>query len=641
MAKLSVMLAKEYELGLQIKKDTSKYSKPPNGWIMSEKFDGYRALFRYEEVDGVLVGKFYSRNNKSFNAPDWFLDSMPPPDLLGDKILDGELWAGRDNFQLMGIVRKKVPIPEEWLNIQYQVYDITNGEGGFVDRLKTLKRIVEFTGKSWSLRLKNEDFYIPEGVEIPPPLVFAIQKRITSETMMKSFYQGIIDNGGEGIMIKHPLSAYENGRSNYMLKYKPAFDREAEIIDYKMGDPDSKYKGMLGSFICRPLINHDTYMSVDEDDNHIFTLSGMDDKIRKNYLKSHPKGTIITYECSGFTDKGVPRFGRYLRIRDDVIIKSHTSTNDREQLDRVLEIFIYLEKYYKSNYDTFRAKTYMSLNKILKTLNSDSDLEPSHLKELKGIGQGTIDRIKEIVDTGTLQEYEKLKDKKSPLEEFLKIHGVGKQHAKKLVGEGFKTVDDLRNCGNIQEYLNDTQLKGLHYYDDMQVRIPYSEIEKHEVYLKDVLNKIDPKAELTIAGSYRRKRPDSGDIDLLLKASNKRIYDDFIDTLVQEGYLTCQLARGAKKYMGMGKIDISPCHRRIDIMYTKPEEYPFAILYFTGSGDFNVRMREDALKQGYTMNEYSIKHTDTKKKVDKIFLEEREIFDFLGYEYLNPEDRIQ
>jgi len=641
MSKLQVMLAKEYELGFQIKKDTSKYSKPPKGWIMSEKFDGYRALFRYEEVDGVLVGKFYSRNNKSFNAPDWFLDSMPPPHLLGDKILDGELWAGRDNFQLMGIVRKKVPIPEEWLNIQYQVYDITNEGGSFVDRLKKLKRIVEFTGKSWSLRLKNEEFYIPEGVEISPPLVFAIQKRITDESMMKSFYQNIIDNGGEGIMIKHPLSSYENGRSNYMLKYKPAFDREAVIIDYKMGDPDSKYKGMLGSFICRPLLNHDTYMSIDEDDNHIFTLSGMDDNIRKNYLKSHPKGTIITYECSGFTDRGVPRFGRYVRIRDDVIVKSHTSTNNREKLDRVLEIFIYLEKYYKSNYDTFRAKTYMGLNKILKSLSSDSDLEPLNLKKIKGIGQGTIDRIKEIIDTGTLQEYEKLKDVKSPLEEFLKIHGVGKQHAKKLFSEGFKGVDDLRKCDNIKDYLNDTQLKGLQYYDDMQVRIPYSEIQKHEVYLKDVLYKIDPKAELTIAGSYRRKCKDSGDIDLLLKASNKRIYDTFIDTLDKEGYLTCQLARGSKKYMGMGKIDVSPCHRRIDIMYTKPEEYPFAILYFTGSGDFNVRMREDALKQGYTMNEYSIKHTDSKQKVDKVFLEEREIFDFLGYQYLNPEDRIQ
>lgn len=641
MTNLSVMLAKEYELGFTIKKDDSKYSKPPKGWIMSEKFDGYRALFRYEMIDDKLTGVFYSRTGKRFNAPEWFLESMPPSDLLKDKILDGELWAGRDNFQLMGIVRKKIPIPEEWINIQYQVYDITNEEGGFVDRLKTLKKIVEFTGKSWSMRLKNEDFYIPEGCEIPPPLVFSNQKRINGEKMMKSFYQDIIDNGGEGIMIKHPLSSYQDGRSNYMLKYKPAFDREAVIIDYKMGDPNSKYKGMLGSFICRPLVNHDTYMSIDEDDTHIFTLSGMDDKIRKNYLKSHPKGTIINYECSGFTDKGVPRFGRYVRIRDDVIVKSHASISDREKLDRVLEIFTLLEKYYKSNYDTFRAKTYLSLNKLLKNLTSDKDLEPSNLKNIKGIGQGTIDRIKEIIDTGTLQEYNKLKDKKSPLEEFLKIHGVGKQHSKKLVGSGFKTVDDLRSCENIKDYLNDTQLKGLQYYDDMQVRIPYEEIQKHEIYLKDILYKIDPKSELTIAGSYRRKNKDSGDIDLLLKSSTKKMYDAFIDILVKEGYLTCQLARGSKKYMGMGKIGSSPCHRRIDIMYTKPEEYPFAILYFTGSGDFNVRMREDALKQGYTMNEYSIKHTENKQKVDKVFLEEKEIFYFLGYEYLNPEDRIQ
>jgi len=81
--------------------------------------------------------------------------------------------------------------------------------------------------------------------------------------------------------------------------------------------------------------------------------------------------------------------------------------------------------------------------------------------------------------------------------------------------------------------------------------------------------------------------------------------------------------------------------RRIDIMYTKPEEYPFAILYFTGSGDFNVRMREDALKQGYTMNEYSMKHTGTKEVIEKTFKTEREIFDFLGYDYLEPEMRIQ
>ena len=102
----------------------------------------------------------FTRNGKPFNAPDWTWN-LCLHRTLGDKILDGELWAGRDNFQLMGIVRKKVPIPEEWIQIQYQVYDITNAIGGFVDRLKELKRIVNFTSKSWSIRLKNEEFLYP------------------------------------------------------------------------------------------------------------------------------------------------------------------------------------------------------------------------------------------------------------------------------------------------------------------------------------------------------------------------------------------------------------------------------------------------------------------------------------------------
>ena len=549
--KLPVMLAKEYELGMIIKKDESEYKAPPLGWYMSEKFDGYRALFRYEDDGSGPKGKFYSRQGKPFLAPPWYLEAMPPPNILGDKIIDGELWAGRDNFQLMGVVRKKIPVPEEWRAIQYQVYDITNGQGSFITRLKDLKRIVNFTSKAFKLRCKNNEISLPQGAQGSQgsnikPLIFAKQIKITDEVMMKSFYQEIIDNGGEGIMMKHPHASYDDGRSNYMLKYKPVFDREAIIIDYKLGS--GKYKGLLGSFICKPLINRDTYMSVDQDDNHIFTLSGMDDKIRNSFKESHPEGTIITYECSGFTDKGVPRFGRYQRIRDDVIIKDHVSDPESKvRLEQVIEIMTKLEIHYKANYDPFRAKTYMQVKKALMTLNSDKDLEPNILKSVKGIGQGTCDRIKEIIDTGALQEYELIKDKKSPLEELLKIHGVGIQHAKKLLSSGFETIDDLRSCTTITDHLNETQMKGLKYFDDIQERIPYSEIQKYEVVLKDVLNKIDQSAELTIAGSYRRKKPDSGDIDLLLKANSKKTYDLFIDSLKESGILVADLARGSQK----------------------------------------------------------------------------------------------
>ena len=70
-----------------------------------------------------------------------------------------------------------------------------------------------------------------------------------------------------------------------------------------------------------------------------------------------------------------------LESRDDVVVKDHVVNEEcRETLDKVIKIFNYLENYYKSNYDTFRAKTYMSVNKALKGLSKDSELDASHLE---------------------------------------------------------------------------------------------------------------------------------------------------------------------------------------------------------------------------------------------------------------------
>jgi len=80
--------------------------------------------------------------------------------------------------------------------------------------------------------------------------------------------------------------------------------------------------------------------------------------------------------------------------------------------------------------------------------------------------------------------------------------------------------------------------------------------------------------------------------------------------------------------------------RRIDIMFTKPTEYPFAVLYFTGSGEFNQMMRKLANQIGFTINEYNIEHLDTGKEVDHVFKEEKDIFDFLDMGYVEPWQRL-
>ena len=136
----------------------------------------------------------------------------------------------------------------------------------------------------------------------------------------------------------------------------------------------------LGGFICKPLINHDTYMTIDGDENHIFSLSGMDDKIRNNYKRTHPIGTIITCECSGFTDKGVPRFGRYLRKRTDIILKESDS-NSSEKLEQIISIFEQIETMMKNNKDYFKAKAYGKVIPDLKKLEKDSDLTEENYQD--------------------------------------------------------------------------------------------------------------------------------------------------------------------------------------------------------------------------------------------------------------------
>ena len=633
---MNAMLAKEFEKGMKgSSKDNTEFRVPPLGWYASEKFDGYRCLIYYEYT-GRLV--FISRAQKEFNVPDWFKEAMPSKKLLKGRVLDGELWAGRENFQMMGTVRKKIPVEEEWLNISFNVYDITNDGKTFLDRQKDLINIVKIAKASWNK--KRKDLPYPYD-KYESPLVYTEQKKITSIKRMEEYYKTIIDVGGEGIMLKHPLSLYKGGRSSDMLKYKPSFDREAVIVDFKPGK--GKYKTMLGGFVCKPLVNHDTYMTIDQDPDHEFTLSGMDDDVRMNYKISHPVGTIITYECSGFTDKGIPRFGRYVRIRTDVVLKDEEADSSGN-LEKIIKIFKAIEKKHKQNGgdDLFRARAYTKTLQGLKSFTKDSDLTEENLSKISGLGKGLKDKIRLIVETGTCPEYEKVLGNKGEIslkEVFQIIHGVGPGAANKLIKAGFKSIEDLKQCEDIGKHLNDVQMKGLKYYEDVQKRIPFGEIRKLEEMFKDTLEEVDNRAELTIAGSYRRRKDDSGDIDILLKATKKDTYEKFIDLLKDKGYLVDDLARGSKKYMGMGKSDMSEFSRRIDIMYTRPQEYPFSVLYFTGSMEFNVKMRNELLERGYTLNEYGVKFVDKEKKFSEKFKKEKDIFDYFGYDYVEPWNR--
>ena len=618
------MLAKVFEKGMKAPR-SDPTCLPPLGWIMSEKFDGFRARYQGEGSNKAFV----SRANKVFSGvPDWFLLAMPP-----NKNLDGELWVGRENFEAMGVVRRtKNKNPEEWVPVKYVVYDMPDVEGTFHERLKSLKRLVNTTRKRWEIIRKD----LPEPYcNLESPLVLAEQIKIKSHEHLDKFYKDIIDNGGEGVMIKDPNSLYEDKRSDKLLKVKPSFDEEAIIIDYTEGK--GKYLGMLGGFVCQPLINMDSYHVRDTDENHEFTISGMDDNVRENYKETHPIGTVISIEHSGKTKKGVPRFARYMRKRDDLVIKDKVDQASTSKRDHLIKVLSMIGNNEKMNGETFKANSYFKVVSGLKDIKDDSELTEQNINSIKGVGSSIYQKIDTILKTGTCPQYEAIITGNDPRMIFMNIHGVGPGKAKELVEAGYKTIQELREG---DPNLTEKQTIGLKHYEELNQKIPREEIIKHESYLKSILKKLDKDAEMTIAGSYRRGKEESGDIDILLKSEKKETYKRFINKLNQLGYLIDELALGTKKYNGVCRHRFSGIARRIDIMYTTPGEYPFAVFYFTGSGEFNKMVRKIVNEKGMTINEYSLKDLYTKEKVDHEFRSEKDIFDYLEMGYVKPSQRL-
>jgi len=624
---LKVMLAKSFELDMKLPKELIDLP-PPINWIASEKLDGLRALWDFKKE------KFISRNNNEYSCPPWYKNGIAQ--CISGVNTDGELWIGRDpeDFEGMGVARKKIPIDEDWIKIKYCIYDFPDLDYDFKDRSKIMKKNEKIIKENWNIyRLTlDEKFH-----KIPCPIIILEQITIKSIEHMNDFYEKVLEKKGEGIMLKHPNGKYENKRSNRLLKYKPVSDAEAVIIGYKPGK--GKYEGLLGAFKCKPLINKGNYQIINDDKKLEFHISGMDDNIRTTYKETHPIGTIINYSYNGFTSIGKARFPRFVRIRDDITIKKNDDIKSNDTIKKCIEIFEKLSSYEKANGQNFKSAAYNKGIEQFKKLEDDYELTPGNLSKLKGIGKSIIEKTMNIVSTGTCPQYEAIKDTKDSRELFMEIHGVGSVKAKELEKKGFKTIEDLNNCDSIDEYLNETQLKGLKYYKDIQKRIPYMEIIEHEKILKSILNKIDDKAELTIAGSFRRGQKTSGDIDVLIKTpsvKNSSIFDKFLDKL-NESYMIETLSRGKKKFMGITRINDT--FRRIDIMFTKPEEYPFAILYFTGSKEFNVKMRSELLEKDLSLNEYGITNLSTNKKVKHECKTEFEVFKYLEYDYVNPHER--
>lgn len=313
--------------------------------------------------------------------------------------------------------------------------------------------------------------------------------------------------------------------------------------------------------------------------------------------------------------------------------------------------------------NSFRQKQIKNaLNLIKKFPKKITNDNINEFAELPGIGKGTVNRIKEILKTGKLAELEgfevTLDPKKKILEDLESIVGVGRTTALYFVKMGITSVEDLKKKIDSKEIeVNDKILLGVKYYGKFMGNIPRDEITKVHKLIKKEIEKMNKEYKLDdeskyifeICGSYRREKPTSGDIDVLvskigtqmdkeekvnhldrlIKRLKKPIKSNdnqplLVDDITDKYYET--------KYMGFAKYQYNP-YRRIDIRFVAHDVYPSAMLYFTGSAELNLKMRKIAKRQKLKLSEYGLTKEDgTRLPITS----EYDVFKILKIEYLPP-----
>lgn len=312
--------------------------------------------------------------------------------------------------------------------------------------------------------------------------------------------------------------------------------------------------------------------------------------------------------------------------------------------------------------------------RVLNTLLS-LDFEIKNVNDLKGIpgiGEGTLKRVREILETGSIsglnpKYYNKSTMAKiNSIREILGVIGVGDRLARKLVlEEGIKNVKQFKKAvANKEIRVSRQVLLGLKYYDILERNIPREEMKQIEKYLKKVAKTVDPNLDIMLCGSYRRGRAFSGDIDVMIYHPDvkfvRQIYkleelnikpylELFVDKLIEDEFLLDYLSWDKMKYMGFCKswdnfsntnTDSPLVARRIDILWIPYNSLPAAMLYFTGPQQLNEDMRLRAKKRHMTLNEHGLFIVDSKQRRFAIPIQsEKDIFEELDMKYLTPEER--
>ncbi|MEI6032899.1 MAG: DNA polymerase/3'-5' exonuclease PolX [Verrucomicrobiae bacterium] len=294
----------------------------------------------------------------------------------------------------------------------------------------------------------------------------------------------------------------------------------------------------------------------------------------------------------------------------------------------------------------FKIRAYTNAARALETLAEPLEMlvEEDRLESVDGIGPATAKKIAALVRDGKLDDYTRLSDEFPPdILSLFEIQGLGAKKIKAL-------WDSLRihSITKLERACLSGQVSGLPGFGEKTAANILQAIEHHRKHvgefrlgdvaglagsLLDDLRSHPGVGQARIAGSYRRQKEVIRDLDFIVSSRHPAEVSEFFAT---HPLVESVLARGATKTSVILKSGI-----QCDLRVVTGQEFPFALAYFTGSKEHNVRIRSRALARGWSLNEYRFSAAggrELKEPLPEIH-EEDDIYRSLGLDPVAPELR--
>ncbi len=298
----------------------------------------------------------------------------------------------------------------------------------------------------------------------------------------------------------------------------------------------------------------------------------------------------------------------------------------------------------------FRIRAYEKAAQTIENLTSDlAELSrEDRLTELPGVGKDLALKIKEILKTGTLKQYEKLK-KEIPqgLIDMLAIPGLGPKTVR-LLSEKLKIKDiptlkkklkagKISNLPGMKEKTIQNILRGIAVIEKGAERMTLNVADGTANEIISSLKKLKEVEKISSAGSLRRMKDTVRDIDILITSTKPQLIIDKFTTLPQVKSI---IDEGATKSSILTTRGV-----QVDLMVVKEKSYGAALLYFTGCKAHSIKLRKMAQQKKWKINEYGLfsakgRSTSGGKDTKQIAgLTEKEIYAKLKLSFIPPELR--